>query len=107
MAGQRKNPTTGAVTVLKPTNRQTPKRAGGAAVTKPLKVWNACWEWEPGSRKTSLRGVVSKPFFNELRQGLPRQWEASKPARPASITSRHGGTGQASASIALALALRG
>ena len=37
MAGQRKNPTTGAVTVLKPTNRQTPKRAGGAVVTNPRK----------------------------------------------------------------------
>jgi hypothetical protein len=35
MAGQRKNPTTGAVTVLKPTDRQTPKRAGGAAVSIP------------------------------------------------------------------------
>ena len=37
MAGQRKNPTTGAVTVLKPTNRQTPKRAGGAVVNNPRK----------------------------------------------------------------------
>ena len=33
MAGQRKTPTTGAVTVLKPTDRQTPKRAGSAEVT--------------------------------------------------------------------------
>lgn len=37
MAGQRKNPTTGAVTVSKPTDRQTPKRAGGAVVTNPRK----------------------------------------------------------------------
>lgn len=36
-AGQRKNPTTGAVTVSKPTDRQTPKRAGGAVVTNPRK----------------------------------------------------------------------
>jgi len=36
-AGQRKNPTTGAVTVSEPTDRQTPKRAGGAVVTNPRK----------------------------------------------------------------------
>lgn len=35
MAGQRKNPTTGAVTVLKPTNRQTPKRARGYCCKQP------------------------------------------------------------------------
>lgn len=37
MAGQRKTPTTGAVTVLKPTDRQTPKRAGSAVVTHSRK----------------------------------------------------------------------
>jgi hypothetical protein len=37
MAGQRKTPTTGAVTVSEPTDRQTPKRAGSAVVTHSRK----------------------------------------------------------------------
>lgn len=37
MAGQRKTPTTGAVTVSEPTDRQTPKRAGSAVVTNSRK----------------------------------------------------------------------
>ena len=36
-AGQRKNPTTGVVTVSKSTDRQTPKRAGSAVVTNSRK----------------------------------------------------------------------
>lgn len=66
MAGQRKNPTTGAVTVLKPTNRQTPKRAGGAVVTNPRKsgtpVGSGSRVAAPGT-KSSLRGVMRDAFF--------------------------------------------
>ena len=65
MAGQRKNPTTGAVTVLKPTNRQTPKRAGGAVVNNPRKSGAPVGS---GSRvqiraNSSLRGVMREAFF--------------------------------------------
>nr|AVH81850.1 hypothetical protein [Pseudomonas sp. Lz4W] len=66
MAGQRKNPTTGAVTVLKPTNRQTPKRAGGAVVNNPRKsgtpVGSGSRVVAPGT-KSSLRGVMRDAFF--------------------------------------------
>ena len=66
MAGQRKNPTTGAVTVLKPTNRQTPKRAGGAVVNNPRKsgtpVGSGSRVVAPGT-KSSLRGVMREAFF--------------------------------------------
>jgi len=71
MAGQRKNPTTGAVTVLKPTNRQTPKRAGGAVVTNPRKSGTPVGS---GSRvqiraNSSLRGVMREAFFRADRRG--------------------------------------
>jgi len=66
MAGQRKTPTTGAVTVLKPTDRQTPKRAGSAVVTNSRKSGTPVGS---GSRvaasgtKSSLRGVMRDAFF--------------------------------------------
>jgi len=71
MAGQRKNPTTGAVTVLKPTNRQTPKRAGGAVVINPRKSGTPVGS---GSRvqiraNSSLRGVMREAFFRADRRG--------------------------------------
>lgn len=72
MAGQRKNPTTGAVTVLKPTDRQTPKRAGGAVVTNPRKsgtpVGSGSRVAAPGT-KSSLRGVMRDAFFKADRRG--------------------------------------
>ena len=66
MAGQRKNPTTGAVTVLKPTDRQTPKRAGSAVVTHSRKSGTPVGS---GSRVlhleqiSPLRGVMRDAFF--------------------------------------------
>lgn len=72
MAGQRKNPTTGAVTVSKPTDRQTPKRAGGAVVTNPRKsgtpVGSGSWVTVPGT-KPSLRGVMRNAFLKADRRG--------------------------------------
>ncbi len=50
-AGQRKNPTTGAVTVSKPTDRQTPKRAGDAVVINPRKSGTPVGS---GSRESNL-----------------------------------------------------
>ena len=66
MAGQRKNPTTGAVTVLKPTDRQTPKRAGSAEVTHSRKsgtpVGSGSRVAAPGTI-SPLRGVMRDAFF--------------------------------------------
>lgn len=72
MAGQRKNPTTGAVTVSEPTDRQTPKRAGGAVVNNPRKSGTPVGS---GSRSkqsaviSSLRGVMRDAFLKADRRG--------------------------------------
>ena len=73
MAGQRKNPTTGAVTVLKPTNRQTPKRARGYCCKQPPESLERLLGVGVGSVYSSeispLRGAMREVFFKANRRG--------------------------------------
>lgn len=73
MAGQRKNPTTGAVTVLKPTNRQTPKRARGYCCKQPPESLERLLGVGVGSVFSSeispLRGAMREAFFKANRRG--------------------------------------
>jgi hypothetical protein len=104
-AGQRKNPTTGAVTVLKPTDRQTPKRAGGAVVTNPRKsgtpVGSGSRVAAPGT-KSSLRGVMRDAFFKADRRGFHASGSI-KGGMAHHYLAAFGGSRLASAIIALAL----
>jgi hypothetical protein len=90
MAGQRKTPTTGAVTVSEPTDRQTPKRAGSAVVTNSRKSGTPVGS---GSRVTApgtnppLRGVMREACFYGQIVGAPTPVGGTSCA-PAILTPR-------------------
>ena len=100
--GSVNNPTKGAVTVSEPTDRQTPKRAGGAAVTNPPKVWNACWEWELGTAPGQIPHCVESCetlFLKAARRGFHASGSHQE-RRAAIIFAASGGPRLASAIIA-------